>query len=236
MSEVVLHNHRNSDCKLRRNWVGGLLFTSVLGVILCGVITAQSCNAQESTQSGNAQAQSGTASDAQATAGNTRGTPSNNSDGSARTSASSSDAQAPAQSGNTQAPAQSSSGLTSLPQCDNNQAPAQSGAGQASLLSVRITKLPPRVVMPMQRLRTWRRPREYLSSPIRMSPKRYSGPVLTGICSRCMTFTRRFHPLEASSGVSVATLFFSARGMRMNCRQIFPSAPITFSDRETTSW
>src|SRR5664279_4327426 len=31
MSEVVLHNHRNSDCKSRRNRVGGLLFTSVLG-------------------------------------------------------------------------------------------------------------------------------------------------------------------------------------------------------------
>jgi len=37
MSEVVLLNHRNSDCKLQRNWVGGLLFTSVLGVFLCAV-------------------------------------------------------------------------------------------------------------------------------------------------------------------------------------------------------
>src|ERR1039458_6891396 len=90
-----------------------------------------------------------------------------------------------------------------------------------------MPKRPPRVVAPMQQVRTWRRPQEYLSRPIRTSPKRYSGPVLTGICPRSMTFTLRFHPPEAGSGASVATLFFWVRGMRMNCRWIFPSAPIT---------
>jgi protein involved in polysaccharide export with SLBB domain len=56
MSEVVLDNHRNSDCKARRNQAGGQLFTAVLGVFLCGVIAAQSCDAQAPDQSGDQQA------------------------------------------------------------------------------------------------------------------------------------------------------------------------------------
>src|ERR1039458_7806760 len=48
-----------------------------------------------------------------------------------------------------------------------------------------MPKRPPRVVAPMQQVRTWRRPQEYLPSPIRTSPKRYSGPVLTGIDRKC---------------------------------------------------
>jgi protein involved in polysaccharide export with SLBB domain len=51
MSEVVLNNHRSSESRSR--WTGGLLFTSVLGVFLCGVIAAQSCDAQAADQVGN---------------------------------------------------------------------------------------------------------------------------------------------------------------------------------------
>jgi hypothetical protein len=101
---------------------------------------------------------------------------------------------------------------------------------------VAMHKRPPRVAAaPKEQDRTSRLQNQ-LSKPIRTSPKRYSGPVLTGICRRCMTFTRRFHPLEVGSGASAVTLSFLARGMRTNCRWIFLSVPITFLGRETTLW
>ena len=51
-----------------------------------------------------------------------------------------------------------------------------------------------------------------------------------------MTFTLRFHPLEAGSGASVAMLFFLVRGMRMNCPWIFLLVPIMCLGRETILW
>jgi len=116
MSKVVLDNHERSDSGSRRNRVGGLLFSSVLGVLLCGVIAAQSCDAQESAQSGSAQA-TAQGSSSQATA------PSSNPAESAQTSAPSSD---------TQAPAQSSTGQTSSAQSGNAQAPVQSSSAPAT--------------------------------------------------------------------------------------------------------
>lgn len=107
MSKVVLDNHRSSDSRSRWNRVGGLLFTSVLGVFLCGVIAAQSCDAQESAQSNSAQATA----------------PSNNAEESAQTSGPSS---------GTQAPAQSSAGQASSAQSGNAQAPAQSSSAHAT--------------------------------------------------------------------------------------------------------
>ena len=116
MSKVVLDNHESSDSGSRRNRVGGLLFSSVLGVLLCGVIAAQSCDAQESAQSGSAQA-TAQGSSSQATA------PSSNPAESAQTSAPSSD---------TQAPAQSSTGQASSAQSGNAQAPVQSSSAPAT--------------------------------------------------------------------------------------------------------
>src|ERR1035438_2072616 len=116
MSEVVLDNHGSSDSRSRWNRVGGLLFTSVLGVFLCSVIAVQSCDAQESAQCGSAQA-TAQGNSAQATA------PSNNAEGSAQTCAPSSD---------TQAPAQSSAGQASSAQSGNAQVPAQSSGAHAT--------------------------------------------------------------------------------------------------------
>jgi protein involved in polysaccharide export with SLBB domain len=114
MSEVVLHNHRNSDCKSRWNRVGGLLFTSVLGVFLCGVITAQSGSAQGTAQSSNA-----------SSAGD-----------SSQTAAPGSDAQAsPAAGSNAQAPAQSGGAAASSAQSGNAQGPTQGSNAQAAAQS-----------------------------------------------------------------------------------------------------
>ena len=110
MSEVVLDNHGSSDSRSRWNRVGGLLFTSVLGVFLCGVIAAQSCDAQESAQSGSVQATA----------------PSSNSEGYSQTSAPSSDAQTPGQSSSGQISDQASS-----VQSANDQATTQSNSAQA---------------------------------------------------------------------------------------------------------
>ena len=123
MSEVVLHNQRNSDCKSRRNRVGGLLFTFGLVVLLCGVIAAQSCDAQESAQSGSAQAPSAAGSNAQAPAQSSDGQASSGQSGNAQTTTQSGSAQASsAQGGNAQAPAQSG----------NAQSPAQGGSAQGA--------------------------------------------------------------------------------------------------------
>jgi protein involved in polysaccharide export with SLBB domain len=78
MSDIVLDNLGSFDSRSRWSRVGGLLFASVLGVFLCGVIVAQSCDAQESAQSGSAEATAA----------------SNNAEGSAQICASSNDAQA----------------------------------------------------------------------------------------------------------------------------------------------
>jgi len=131
---VVLDNHKSSDSRSRWNRVGGLLFTSVLGVFLCGVIAAQNGCAQESAQNGCAQesAQNGCAQEsvqsgsAQATAHGSSDqatAPSNNAEGSAQTSAPSSD---------TQTPVQSSAGQASFAQSGNAQAPAQSSSAHAT--------------------------------------------------------------------------------------------------------
>ena len=113
MSEVVLHNQRNSDCKSRRNRVGGFLFTSVLGMFLWGLIAAQNSCAQESAQCSDAQGSTIPCSTAQGTA------------------------QAPPAAGSSaQAPAQSGGAPVSSDQCGDIQAPCvQSGNAQASALT-----------------------------------------------------------------------------------------------------
>jgi len=64
MSEVALHNHRNSDCKSRRNRVGGLLFTAVVATLFCISAGAQSGNAiatDQTLKSANGQSNNGPA-------------------------------------------------------------------------------------------------------------------------------------------------------------------------------
>jgi protein involved in polysaccharide export with SLBB domain len=123
MSEVVLDNQRSFDSRSRWNGVGGLLFTFGLVVLLCGVIAAQSCDAQESAQSGSAQAPSAAGSNAQAPAQSSDGQASSGQSGNAQTTTQSGSAQASsAQGGNAQAPAQSG----------NAQSPAQGGSAQGA--------------------------------------------------------------------------------------------------------
>ena len=124
MSEVVLDNHGSSDSRSRWNRVGGLLFTLVLGVFLCGVIAAQSCDAQQSAQSGSAQAPSAAGSSAQA--------PAQSSDGQA-SSAQSGNAQTTTQNGSVQAsPVQSGNGQTTTQNGSVQASPAQNGSTQGT--------------------------------------------------------------------------------------------------------
>jgi protein involved in polysaccharide export with SLBB domain len=51
MSKVAIDIHGSLGSESRWNRVGGLLFTSILGVLLCGVVAAQSCDAQAADQS-----------------------------------------------------------------------------------------------------------------------------------------------------------------------------------------
>lgn len=133
MNEVVLDNHRGSDSRLRWNRVRSLLFTSVLGVFLCGVIAAPSGNAQGTAQSSSA---AGSAQSC-APSGSAQGTVQNsNVDGSAQPCAPSSDAQVPSEAGSvSQGTAQSNSAegstASSAPGNDNQALPQDSG-GQAS--------------------------------------------------------------------------------------------------------
>jgi len=79
----------------------------------------------------------------------------------------------------------------------------------------------PRIAVCQQRARAWRRLYETVSRFIRTSPKRYSAAVPIEICLLCMTFTLRFHLLEASYGALAAMLFELARGTRTNCQWTF---------------